>query len=179
MSDSTNDPPFLGPISDMGTPKNTPLTFALSSTDLENDPVTYEAILQGSSTANATATVSGNMVTVTPNANFLGPLSLLVDAPRRFGAYHPENFDGDFAGPISATDALARSRNVPAVALAARLTHPTFYETLRRGGVALPREEAWYGLTLPLGGGEVSMEELVRLYAALANDGRLRPLLGI
>jgi len=104
------------------------------------------------------------------------PLTMLTDAPRRFGGYNPENFDGDFAGPIKATDALARSRNVPAVALAAQLTHPTFYQLLKKGGVALPREESYYGLALPLGGGEVTMEELVRLYAALANGGRLRAL---
>ena len=104
------------------------------------------------------------------------PLSMLTDAPRRFGGYNPENFDGDFAGPIKATDALARSRNVPAVALAAQLSRPSLYEFLKRSGVALPQREAFYGLALPLGGGEVTMEELVRLYAALANGGRLRPL---
>ena len=104
------------------------------------------------------------------------PLTMLADAPRRFGGYNPENFDGEFAGPIKATDALACSRNVPAVALAAQLSHPTFFDFLKRGGVALPREESFYGLALPLGGGEVTMEELVRLYAALANGGRLRAL---
>ena len=65
---------------------------------------------------------------------------------------------------------------MPAVTLASELAHPTFYELLKRGGVALPRGESFYGLALPLGGGEVTMEELVRLYAALANGGRLRPL---
>ncbi len=104
------------------------------------------------------------------------PLSMLTDAPRRFAGYNPENFDGDFAGPIKATEALARSRNVPAVTLASQLSHPTLYEFLKRGGVALPQPEAFYGLALPLGGGEVTMEELVRLYAAFANGGRLRPL---
>lgn len=104
------------------------------------------------------------------------PSSMLTDAPRRFSGYNPENFDRDFAGPIKATDALARSRNVPAVTLASQLSRPTLYEFLKRGGVALPQPEAFYGLALPLGGGEVTMEELVRLYAALANDGRLRPL---
>jgi penicillin-binding protein 1C len=104
------------------------------------------------------------------------PLTMLADAPRRFGGYNPENFDGDFAGPIKACDALARSRNVPAVALDAQLAHPTLYAFLKRGGVALPREESFYGLALPLGGGEVTMEEIVRLYAVLANGGRLRGL---
>jgi penicillin-binding protein 1C len=104
------------------------------------------------------------------------PQTMLADLPRRFSAYRPENFDGDFAGPLSATDALARSRNVPAVELSSRLTRPSLYDFLKRGGVALPREESYYGLSLPLGGGELTMEELVRLYAMLANGGRLRPI---
>src|SRR6266496_3908971 len=104
------------------------------------------------------------------------PLSILVDAPRSFGEYNPENFDREFLGPIRACDALARSRNLPAIELASQLAHPTLYEFLRGAGVALPRSESLYGLSLPLGGAEVSMENLVRLYAALANNGELRPL---
>jgi penicillin-binding protein 1C len=104
------------------------------------------------------------------------PLSILSDAPQSFGDYDPENFDREFVGPIRACDALARSRNLPAVELASRLRRPTLYEFLRGAGVKLPRSEALYGLTLPLGGAEVTMEDLVRLYAALANNGELRPL---
>src|SRR5437773_5748603 len=104
------------------------------------------------------------------------PLSILADAPRSFGDYNPENFDREFLGPIRASDALARSRNLPAVELASQLAHPTLYEFLRGAGVALPRSEPLYGLALPLGGAEVTMEDLVRLYAALANNGELRPL---
>ncbi|HEV2047103.1 MAG TPA: penicillin-binding protein 1C [Chthoniobacterales bacterium] len=104
------------------------------------------------------------------------PLSILADAPRSFGDYNPENFDREFLGPIRATDALARSRNLPAVELASQLSHPTLYEFLRGAGVALPRSESLYGLALPLGGAEIKMEDLVRLYAALANNGDLRPL---
>jgi penicillin-binding protein 1C len=104
------------------------------------------------------------------------PLTLLKDAPRSFGDYNPENFDREFLGPIRACDALARSRNVPAVTLASELSHPTLYEFLRNADVSLPQPESHYGLSLPLGGAEVTMEDLVRLYAALANDGRLRAL---
>ncbi|MGI9115952.1 MAG: penicillin-binding protein 1C [Chthoniobacterales bacterium] len=104
------------------------------------------------------------------------PLSILADAPRSFGDYNPENFDREFLGPIRATDALVRSRNVPAVALAAQLSHPSLYEFLRNAGVHLPRDEASYGLTLTLGGADISLERLVHLYAALANGGELRPL---
>jgi penicillin-binding protein 1C len=104
------------------------------------------------------------------------PLTLLKDAPRSFGDYNPENFDREFLGPIRASDALARSRNVPAVTLASELAHPTLYEFLRDAAVRLPHPESYYGLSLPLGGAEVTMEDLVRLYATLANGGRLQPL---
>ncbi len=104
------------------------------------------------------------------------PLTMLKDAPRSFGAFDPENFDREFVGPIKATDALARSRNIPAVTLASELRGPTLYGFLRRAGVRLPQDEKFYGLALPLGGVEVTMEDLVRLYGVLANNGELRPL---
>jgi penicillin-binding protein 1C len=104
------------------------------------------------------------------------PLSILADAPRSFGDYNPENFDRDFLGPIRACDALARSRNLPAVELASQLANPTLYEFLRGAEVSLPRSEPLYGLALPLGGAEIKMEDLVRLYATLAHNGELRSL---
>jgi penicillin-binding protein 1C len=104
------------------------------------------------------------------------PLSIVADAPHSFGEYNPENFDREFFGPIHATDALARSRNIPAVTLAEGLSHPTLYQFLTNAGVHFPRPEGFYGLALPLGGAEVTMQDLVRLYAALANNGELRPL---
>ncbi|HZR78616.1 MAG TPA: penicillin-binding protein 1C [Chthoniobacterales bacterium] len=104
------------------------------------------------------------------------PLSILADAPRSFGDYNPENFDREFLGPIRACDALARSRNIPAVELTSHLAHPTLYQFLKRAGVRMPKQESFYGLALPLGGAEVSMQDLVRVYAALGNNGELRPL---
>ena len=74
------------------------------------------------------------------------PLSILADAPRSFGEYNPENFDREFLGPIRACDALARSRNVPAVELASHLAHPTLYEFLSTADVRLPKAESFYGL---------------------------------
>jgi penicillin-binding protein 1C len=64
------------------------------------------------------------------------PLTVLKDAPTSFGPYSPENFDGRFVGPITATEALTRSRNVPAVALSAQLTQPNLYDFLKVAGVS-------------------------------------------
>jgi penicillin-binding protein 1C len=104
------------------------------------------------------------------------PLTMLKDAPSSFGTYSPENFDGRFAGPLSATEALIRSRNVPAVALTAKLSQPSLYDFLREAGIAHMASQQHYGLSLALGGGEVTMEEMAALYAMLANEGVLRPL---
>jgi len=102
--------------------------------------------------------------------------SMLKDAPTAFGAYAPENFDGGFVGPISAHDALIASRNVPAVSLAAKLAQPDLYQFLKNAGISHLASERHYGLALALGGGEVTMEELVTLYAMLGNHGVLAPL---
>ena len=104
------------------------------------------------------------------------PRTMLKDAPTAFGPYSPENFDGAFVGPVSAQDALIGSRNVPAVALAARLGQPNLYQFLKGAGIARMAGERHYGLSLVLGGGEVTMEELAMLYAALARGGELLPL---
>lgn len=102
------------------------------------------------------------------------PQSLLVDSPRSFGGYDPENFDRSFRGPLPAHEALRTSRNIPAIQLAAKLS-PDLYAFLRRAEVQLPKSPEHYGLSLVLGGAEVSMRELVELYAMLPNKGVYRP----
>jgi len=60
--------------------------------------------------------------------------------------------------------------------LASQLSNPGLFDLLKIAGVDLPHEAEFYGLTLPLGGAEVTMQDLVRLYGVLANDGRLKPI---
>ncbi len=104
------------------------------------------------------------------------PHSLLTDAPAGFAGYQPENSDRGFAGPLSAGDALYRSRNLPAVRLLQSLKAPDFYTFLADSGVPLPHPASHYGLALALGAQEVSMKETAALYAMLAHDGKPRPL---
>jgi penicillin-binding protein 1C len=106
----------------------------------------------------------------------LHPATMLKDAPTAFGPFSPENFDGRFVGPISAQEALVRSRNVPAVALASKLANPRLYDFLKNAGVTRLSSEKHYGLALALGGGEVTMEELGRMYLMLANRGVMIPI---
>jgi penicillin-binding protein 1C len=104
------------------------------------------------------------------------PRTLLRDGRTAFGSYNPENYDREFTGPIPAEDALYLSRNIPAVALAQKLAAPGLYGFLKECHVALPHSSSFYGLSLPLGGGEVTMEELGVMYALLADDGCPKPL---
>lgn len=107
------------------------------------------------------------------------PMTLLKDAPKRFAAYTPENFDRGFMGPIVARDALVYSRNVPAIELLTRVGLETFHDFLVDGDVAGLRDAEFYGLAMILGGNELTMQELVALYAMLANGGIVRPLVSV
>jgi penicillin-binding protein 1C len=104
------------------------------------------------------------------------PRTVLADTPTSFGAFNPENFDGRFIGPVTVQDALVRSRNIPALTITAKLDKPSLYGLLKQAGVSLLDSEEHYGLSLTLGGAELTMEELVKLYAMLANHGMLRSL---
>jgi len=108
--------------------------------------------------------------------SLIHPMTMLKDAPKRFGAYTPENFDRGFSGPVFAKDALIYSRNVPAVNLMSQLKSPSLYDFLIKAGISGMREEAYYGLALALGGHELTMHELVTLYAMLANRGKLQKI---
>jgi len=104
------------------------------------------------------------------------PYTVLKDAPSQFGAYDPENFDNDFMGPVKAKDALTLSRNIPAIYLMNQLKHPSFYDFLTAAHISRLKSEKYYGLSLALGGAEVTMQELVSLYAMLVNNGEWKPL---
>jgi penicillin-binding protein 1C len=104
------------------------------------------------------------------------PMSILKDTPQAFGAFQPENFDGRFAGPLTAQDALIRSRNVPAVWLASQLRQPSLHGLLQRADIRGLRGEEHYGLALALGGGELTPAELAKLYLMLAGDGKMHSL---
>jgi len=98
--------------------------------------------------------------------------SLMVDAPQSFGGYAPGNFQASFSGAVSVSEALRRSLNVPAVDLLDRLGPERFASTLRAGGVRLRMEPgATANLSLILGGGSTTLEELVGAYRALAARG--------
>lgn len=105
------------------------------------------------------------------------PEHLVADAPVRYGGYAPANYDGTFSGLVELEDALSRSLNIPFIELLAELGTEPVVGTLRAAGVrSLDPTPGHYGLSLVVGGAEITPLELTALYAALAGDGRVRPL---
>ncbi|XQE66300.1 peptidoglycan glycosyltransferase PbpC [Pseudomonas sp. P3C3] len=115
------------------------------------------------------------------DAGLIHSESLLQDVPRRYGDYRPGNFAAGFIGPVSASEALATSLNLPAVQLLEAYGPKRFAGELRGAGVplALPAG-AEPNLALILGGAGSRLEELVAGYSAFARNGlaarpRLQP----
>lgn len=98
--------------------------------------------------------------------------SLLTDAPQSFSGYEPGNFQSNFSGPVSVSEALQRSLNVPAVDLLDRLGPHRFATQLRSGGLRLRLPKGGEpNLSIILGGAGTTLEELVGGYRALAAGG--------
>jgi penicillin-binding protein 1C len=105
------------------------------------------------------------------------PEYLVADVPSQYGTYRPRNFDGDWVGLVTLRDALSRSLNLPFVDLLDRLGVETFVSELGRMGVAASRSApGQYGLSMIVGGIELTPLELAAMYATLAEDGAYRPL---
>jgi len=106
------------------------------------------------------------------------PETLIEDKPIRFGGYHPENFDLTFQGTVTVRRALQQSLNVPAVAVLQEVGPSRLIARLAQAGVplVLPKREVAPGLALGLGGVGVRLTDLTMLYAGLARQGTVAPL---
>ena len=105
------------------------------------------------------------------------PESLIEDRPIRYAGYAPENFDLTFQGTVTVRRALQLSLNVPAVAVLDEVGPSRLIARLAQAGASLvlPRREA-PGLALGLGGVGVRLTDLTMLYAGLARQGTVAPL---
>ena len=93
------------------------------------------------------------------------PTSLLQDVPVSFNGYRPKNFNEKFHGLVPAHQALSRSLNVPFVNVLQDYGLSLFYENLRDAGLQqINKGIDHYGLTLILGGAEVSLWELTQAF---------------
>ena len=96
------------------------------------------------------------------------PNSIIPDIPTQIGSYAPKNFDLGFDGAVPASRALSRSLNMPAVKMLQQYKYQRFYETLQQCGISTLNNNAdFYGLSLILGGCEVTMWDLAGVYASM------------
>jgi len=103
------------------------------------------------------------------NDGLILPKTLIPDIPTQIGSYAPQNYDLGYDGAIQADRALSRSLNIPAVKLLQTYKYPRFYDQLKKLGFSTLNQPAdHYGLSLILGGSEVTMWDLASTYMGMA-----------
>ena len=114
--------------------------------------------------------------------------TILYDTPIQFAArcapdnfitddvcYAPTNYDNRFRGPMTIRNALAQSVNIPAVQGLYLAGVDDSIATAKSMGIETLNDPSRYGLSLVLGGGEVSLLDMTSAYSVFANDGIRNP----
>lgn len=99
------------------------------------------------------------------------PNSLVSDIPTRIGGYAPENFEKTYEGAVPASMALAHSLNIPAVRELQQYSAHKFHYLLKNiGFTSVTQHTEFYGLSIILGGSEVSLFETTSMYASMGRS---------
>ncbi|MBL7159222.1 PBP1A family penicillin-binding protein [Candidatus Microgenomates bacterium] len=144
---------------------NVNITLSLQQPGSSIKVVTYAAALQNGFTA----------------ASILDDSPVVYKIPGQ-PSYAPVNYDGKFHGKVPLRYALGNSYNIPAVKTLAQIGLEQMIEQGKRMGIENWEDKSRFGLSLTLGGGEVTMLDMARVYGSLANQGikhKLRPILEI
>ncbi|MCL4338365.1 penicillin-binding protein [Patescibacteria group bacterium] len=110
--------------------------------------------------------------------------TVFLDTPTCFDVagqkpYCPVNYDGKFHGPVQLRFALGNSINIPAVKMMAVNSVKTMIATASAMGITTYKDPSKYGLSLTLGGGDVTMLDMAQAYGVFANTGIRRDLISI
>ena len=99
------------------------------------------------------------------------PDMLLLDVPVNINGFTPQNFSMQFEGAVPASEALARSLNIPAVTMLQRYGVPKFHSFLQQIGLkTINRSSSHYGLSLILGGAEATLWDVTNAYAMMGRS---------
>jgi hypothetical protein len=102
------------------------------------------------------------------DAGICSPKTMLLDSPAAWPGYQPSNYDRAFRGPMPAGDALAESRNIPALVLLGQVGVERAVGVMDSFGLGtIGRSKQAYGLTLAIGGAEATPLEIAEAYATL------------
>ena len=109
-------------------------------------------------------------------SNGLTLASIIDDSPITFNLkgqnpYNPKNYDGTYKGKITVRQALAQSRNIPAVKIIASYGVSKMIDLGEKMGITTWEDRSRFGLSLTLGGGEVKLLDLAQVYSVIANGG--------
>ncbi|MDB5301684.1 MAG: Penicillin-binding protein, partial [Phycisphaerales bacterium] len=108
-------------------------------------------------------------------AGVCSPGAVLEDSPTAWAGYMPADYDREFRGSMTAAEALAQSRNIPAMLVLAKVGVEPATGTMEAAGLrTLARSPGRYGLSLAIGGAEAAPMELAQAYAMLARGGTTR-----
>ncbi len=99
------------------------------------------------------------------------PNMLLPDVPININGFTPQNFSMQFEGAVPASEALARSLNIPAVSMLQKFGVPKFHSFLKEIGLkTINRAASHYGLSLILGGAEATLWDVTNAYATMGRS---------
>ena len=99
------------------------------------------------------------------------PGTLIKDTPYNYNNFSPHNFNRTFDGAVPASEVISRSLNVPSVRMLEQYGAPRFLELLQEMGFhTITRDADHYGLSLILGGAEITLEDLVGAYCDMAAE---------
>ncbi len=99
------------------------------------------------------------------------PETLIADRPTDFDGYRPQNFDGFFRGELRVRQALQQSLNIPVVSVLQAIGPHHLIAGLRRAGADPQVPGGVPGLAVALGGVGLTLDDLTRLYASIAQGG--------
>lgn len=117
--------------------------------------------------------------------NGLDPETIVFDTPTEFNTscppadgnhreppcYSPQNYDGNFYGPMTIREALGNSRNIPAVKILYLVGINNVISFAKKLGITSLTDPVRYGLSLVLGGAEVSLLQLTAAYLPFEQGG--------
>jgi membrane peptidoglycan carboxypeptidase len=109
------------------------------------------------------------------------PETILYDLPANFGPdgtgedYKPNNYNGNFSGPVSMRQALAMSLNIPAVKTLYLAGINNTLALAEKMGISTLSDKSRFGLAVVLGGAEVTLLEETSAFSVFANDGKRNP----
>lgn len=109
------------------------------------------------------------------------PETTVYDVPTNFGPdgsgadYTPQNYSGNFRGPVTLRQALAGSLNIPAVKVLYLAGVNNVIDLAHKLGITTLNEKNRYGLALVLGGGEITLYDGTAAFSVFANDGKRVP----